>query len=221
MLDGGHTDPRLRKANDRQLPILEMHHLDSMASESGPTEDSTSTADAQSPRSLTPGAVMDILSEVTDFTVNVAWAADQTTSLEVDVVAFELDRDNQVPSDDAFVFYNQPASPDGAIRLRIDGDREQGVAVDLSDVSEEIDRITIGASIEGATFGEVGALSVTVDTSEFTIATAVLDAATTEQSMIIAEIYRRNGSWRLRALGQGYDDGLAELAVRHGVEVDD
>ena len=31
---------------------------------------------------------------------------------------------------------------------------------------------------------------------------------------------RRRGVWRLRILGQGYDDDLAAFAVRHGVEVD-
>ena len=62
---------------------------------------------------------------------------------------------------------------------------------------------------------------MTVDAAEFTFATAVLDAATTERSMIIAEIYRRNDLWRFRAVGQGYDDGLAEFAIRHGVEVEE
>ena len=38
--------------------------------------------------------------------------------------------------------------------------------------------------------------------------------------MLLAEIYRRNGSWRLRAIGQGYDDGLARLAARYGVATD-
>ncbi len=163
---------------------------------------------------------MDVPSDVTDFTVNVAWAADPSAQFEGDVVAFELDRDHKVQSDDEFVFYNQPSSPDSAVRLRIDGDREQGIEVDLSVVGEDVDRIMVGASIKTATFGDVGALSVTIDTSEFTFATAVLDAATTERSMIIAEIHRRNNVWRIRALGQGYDDGLAEFAVRHGVEID-
>jgi DNA polymerase-3 subunit epsilon len=38
--------------------------------------------------------------------------------------------------------------------------------------------------------------------------------------MLLAEIYRRSGSWRLRAIGQGYDDGLVELAARYGVEIE-
>ncbi len=83
-------------------------------------------------------------------------------------------------------------------------------------------RIVIGAAIsDGAHFGELGALSVTADTDDATIATAVLDGATTERSMIIAEIYRRNGAWRLRALGQGYDFGLHEFARQYGVDVEE
>ncbi|WP_253258437.1 TerD family protein [Pseudonocardia sp. N23] len=52
-------------------------------------------------------------------------------------------------------------------------------------------------------------------------ATATLDAATTERTMLLAEVYRRNGVWWVRAMGQGYDDGLAELAFRHAVAVED
>ena len=37
-------------------------------------------------------------------------------------------------------------------------------------------------------------------------------AATTETALVGAEIDRRQGVWRLRAIGQGYDDGLAGLA---------
>ncbi|WP_425270367.1 TerD family protein [Gordonia alkanivorans] len=225
VLDGGYSDPRVRKAHDRQLPILESHHLDTMTGETltDAAESIVATGvetQAPVPRNLAPGAVVDVPFDITEFTVNVAWAADRSAPFEVDVVAFELDRDHKVLSDDEFVFYNQPASPDSAVHLRIDGDREQGIAVNLSAVGEDVDRIMVGASIETATFGDVGALSVTIDAPEFSFATAVLDAATTERSMIVAEIYRRNGIWRLRAVGQGYDDGLAEFAVRHGVEID-
>ncbi|TDD95628.1 hypothetical protein E1298_04430 [Actinomadura rubrisoli] len=32
--------------------------------------------------------------------------------------------------------------------------------------------------------------------------------------------FRRQGGWRLRAVGQGYADGLAGLARDHGVTID-
>jgi hypothetical protein len=57
-------------------------------------------------------------------------------------------------------------------------------------------------------------------TDEGTSVATQIDPATTERTMLLAEIYRRNGSWRLRAIGQGYDDGLADLATRYGVETD-
>lgn len=50
---------------------------------------------------------------------------------------------------------------------------------------------------------------------------ATLDAATSETTLELAEFYRRGGGWRVRAIGQGYDDSLAALAVRYGVTVDD
>jgi tellurium resistance protein TerD len=37
--------------------------------------------------------------------------------------------------------------------------------------------------------------------------------------MIFAEIYRHNGEWKFRAVGQGYSGGLAALAIQHGVEI--
>ncbi|MGW6007777.1 TerD family protein [Streptomyces sp. NPDC055210] len=44
-------------------------------------------------------------------------------------------------------------------------------------------------------------------------ARATLDA-TTERTMILAELYRQEEGWRLRAVGQDYDHGLAtSLAV--------
>ena len=82
---------------------------------------------------------MDIPTDVTEFTVNVAWSAGHADDPHaVDVVAFELGGDGQVPSNDEFVLYNQPASPDGAVRLSIDGDREQGIGIDLTAASPDI-----------------------------------------------------------------------------------
>jgi DNA polymerase-3 subunit epsilon len=37
--------------------------------------------------------------------------------------------------------------------------------------------------------------------------------------MILAELYRRGEGRRLRAVGQGYDRGLADLARSYGVDV--
>ncbi|MFJ6486409.1 TerD family protein [Streptomyces sp. NPDC091682] len=40
-----------------------------------------------------------------------------------------------------------------------------------------------------------------------------------ETAMVLAEVYRRAGGWKFRAVGQGYANGLAGLATDHGVDV--
>jgi uncharacterized protein YkwD len=41
----------------------------------------------------------------------------------------------------------------------------------------------------------------------------------TQTVALLVEVYRRAGAWRVRAVGQGYADGLAGLARDFGVEV--
>jgi DNA polymerase-3 subunit epsilon len=170
---------------------------------------------------LTRGAVIDLPDE-TVWTMNVAWRADAlATGTDVDVVAFLVDADERVVADEDFVFYNAPVSEHGTVALSVDGDSEQSVRIDLELVAEEHVKIVVAAALTGtATFGDLGAVTIGVESETATAANATLDAATTERSMMLAEIYRRNGVWRLRAVGQGYDDGLADLATRYGVTVD-
>ena len=169
---------------------------------------------------LPRGAVID-LPDGNAWTVNVAWRADALDSgAELDVVAFLLDAEERVVTDEDFVFYNAPVSQDGAVVLSVDGDAEQSMRLDLDLLGEHCARVVVAGALSGlGTFGDLGAVTLSVDGPDATAATATLDAATTEQTLVLAEIYRRDGRWRVRAVGQGYDDGLAELATRYGVDV--
>lgn len=84
--------------------------------------------------------------------------------------------------------------------------------------------MAVAAAIDGeATFGDIGAVQVTAvpGTGAAPLARATLDAATTERTLLLAEFYRRGPVWRFRAVGQGYDDGLANLARGYGVDIAD
>jgi DNA polymerase-3 subunit epsilon len=97
------------------------------------------------------------------------------------------------------------------------------VDVRLDQVPTDVESITIAASLSaGHTFATVGGIHLMVRTrAGVPHLRSVLDSATTEQSLLLARVYRRAGRWRFRAVGQGYEFGLAELAVKFGVEVDD
>ena len=226
VLDGGEGDPRMPRIRERGLAVLAPRDVDSQLAADGgapspppPPPPPARDGEVLEPAVLPAGGVMNLPPEADHLTVNVSWAVASTA--DIDLVAFELGADDLVPSDRHFVFYNQPLGPTGATELSIDGDREQGIRIDLAAIDPGISRVTVAAALDGpASFGDIGALSVTVDGAERVIASSVLDAATTERTMIVAEVYRRDGLWRVRAVGQGYDDGLAELAARYGVEVD-
>lgn len=170
---------------------------------------------------LPRGGVIDLPPGST-WTVNAAWRADAlATGAEVDVVAFLLDEHGQVDTDRDFVFYNAPVSEDGAVALSLDGDSEQSMRLDLGLFPEHCQCVVIAAVVNGgSTFGDLGAVTLSVDGDDATAVTATLDAGTTETTMLLAELYLRRERWRIRVMGQGYDDGLAELAGRYGVEVD-
>ncbi|MFF0595602.1 TerD family protein [Streptomyces antibioticus] len=169
---------------------------------------------------LVRGAVLDLADTGTAWTVAATWR--QQTACEVDLVAFAVDEREQVPGDEDFVFYGAPEHPDGTVRLATDGPTEQAVSVDLERLPLEIHRVVVAAAIDGAaTFSDVGAVEITATCGigAAPTARATLDAATTERTMILAELYRRGEGWRLRAVGQGYDHGLADLARGYGVDV--
>ncbi|SEG83173.1 DNA polymerase-3 subunit epsilon [Actinacidiphila yanglinensis] len=220
LLPGGESDRRMARITALGLAVHELGWLDAPAAGPAPAEAGLSAACLVLPR----GGVTDLADtrDVPRWTVTATWA--QRTSAEIDVVAFVLDENGQVRADEDFVFYGAPESPDGSLRLAIDGPAEQAVAVDLSLLPTTVRTVAIAAAIDRtSTFGDVGAVEITAarDRSAEPFVQATLDAATTERTLLLAEIYRRGPRWRLRAIGQGYDHGLDTLARDYGVDIED
>ncbi|MEZ5150285.1 TerD family protein [Rhodococcus zopfii] len=225
VLDGGHDDKRMPRVTARQLPILSQEDVDAALDRGVVPPHMRLEAQLSAPV-LSRGEVIDLPAKNSSWAVNVAWKAEAVGDesgmdpIDVDVVAFLLGPDDKVDTDDDFVFYNNPLVDDGVVELTVDGPSEQCVRLDLAGLPEDCHRIAIAAAIDGdRTFGDLGAVSVSVDGDDTTAATFVLDAGTTERTMVLTEIYRRAGKWRVRAVGQGYDDDLAALVLRYGVEV--
>ncbi|MFJ3662706.1 TerD family protein [Streptomyces sp. NPDC090119] len=144
---------------------------------------------------------------------------------DVDASALLL-ANGRVRADSDLVFYNQPAHPSGAVRHQ--GKETTGaqvtdtLLVDLARVEAGIERIVLAASADGGTFGQVPGLAVQISDAVTGDAAARFDStgATVETAFVLGEFYRRQGSWKFRAVGQGYDSGLAGLATDFGITVD-
>ncbi len=171
---------------------------------------------------LSKGQNVSLPAEVEQIDVVLGWTESE---VEVDASALLLNAEGKVRSDEDFVFYNQPESTDGSIRFLGTSGTEEGaqarIAIDLSAVPEDVHTVALVGSVGEARFGDLGKLALrVVDGAGYTLAEYVTADATTESAFVFGEVYRRNGEWKIRAVGQGWESGLAGLATDFGVDID-
>ncbi|MFE7172784.1 CAP domain-containing protein [Streptomyces sp. NPDC057616] len=134
-----------------------------------------------------------------------------------DVSALITDDGGKVRGDADFVFYNQPSAP-GA---RLDGDT---LTVDPPRLRPGATRVTVvvSAADPATPLGRLPSPALQVSAAGGrSLARFAPPRPQHETVLLLAEIYRRGDVWKLRALGQGYADGLAGLARDFGVDVID
>lgn len=167
--------------------------------------------------------------------VGLGWDARSTDGQDFDLDAsiFMTAENGKVPSDSHFIFYNQVCSPCGGVEhtgdnLTGDGDGDdESVIVKLDQVQSDIKSLYITVTIHEAearrqNFGQVSNAFVRLvnnDTNEEVVRFDLSEDYSTETAMVFGEIYRHNGEWKFRAIGQGYSGGLFALCQQYGVNV--
>ncbi|MER5346830.1 TerD family protein [Streptomyces mirabilis] len=158
--------------------------------------------------------------------VSLGWGSSSGEG-DADVSVLLLDANGKVRSDADFYFYNNPVAADGSVQLlgktpTADGNEDR-ISFDLTAVSCEVDRIVLAASrYEGARFGELEGVKLALaDGGGEELLHFAIDDADSVSAIIFGELYRRAEEWKFRAVGQGYDAGLAGLATDFGVDIDD
>ena len=152
------------------------------------------------------------------------------TGVDADISVLLLDASGRVRSSDDLVFYNQPVALGGAVHLRDRLADEEGgwstdvVTLELDDITDEIERVVVAASLDiatGLTFGDLDAVRLRMQRTADAVDLLVYDIVGVgrEAALVFGEIYRRSGVWKIRAVGQGFSGGLEELVSAHGVDV--
>ncbi|MFD8207809.1 TerD family protein [Streptomyces sp. NPDC059695] len=140
----------------------------------------------------------------------------------VDAMALLLVGTGTVRGDGDVVFHGAPAHPSGAVRLTGADARTQWLEVGLTAVEEQVTRVLLVGSTERGAMRDAPGLSVEAFAPDGTsVARYDVTDAGGETAMVLAELYRRAGGWKFRAVGQGWVSGLAGLATDHGVDVAD
>ncbi|GGE92703.1 TerD family protein [Sphingomonas prati] len=156
------------------------------------------------------------------------WNVPTGRAVEADISAYPLTAAGRVRSDADMIFYNQPSGAGGAVRFDAGIGARGGFAIDLARVPAEIERIALcvtvhDAAVRGQTLAMLSAAVVSA-ASAATPGTPALTfrpelSGATESAMTFAELYRRQGAWKFRAVGQGYNGGLPALARSFGIDV--
>lgn len=167
--------------------------------------------------------------------IGLGWDARATdgAAFDLDGSAFLLAASGKVRSDTDFIFYNQTKSADGSVEHA--GDNRTGagdgddevIVVQLDRVPDDVAKIAVAVTIHdaearGQNFGQVSQAfirCVNADTNEEVARFDLSEDASIETAMIFGEIYRHNGEWKFKAIGQGFKGGLGPLAQNFGVNV--
>ncbi|BDT89900.1 TerD family protein [Nocardia cyriacigeorgica] len=142
---------------------------------------------------------------------------------QADLSALLVTEQGKVRSDADFVFFNQPSGPGVNLQPGPPG-QPASLAVSLNAVPADIDQIRAVITLDDATsnFGRYPAPTAIVsDAAGNQLYEYRIDGLDTESIVIALELYRRQGAWKVRAVGQGYAGGFAALVTDHGVTVDD
>jgi len=151
--------------------------------------------------------------------------ARNVTALEIDTSAFLLGADGKAASENDFIFYGHAVHKPSASVIYSENDG--AIQIFLEQIPRNVERIAVTATIYEAdkrrqNFGQLTGASLKVKTfTGVEVATFKLDTFTVETAIVLCEIYRYKGNWKLNATGAGFKGGLAALCKNFGIDVSD
>lgn len=165
------------------------------------------------------------------FTVGLGWDTNNSStgdSFDLDASIFILGENGKLVSDNHFVFYNNPKSPDESVVHTGDnltgegtGDDEQ-IKVDLTKINAAAKEICIVVTIHEAearrqNFGQVrNSFIRIVDEQNNELVKYELDEDfSIETAVEFGRIYNRNDQWKFEAVGMGMKGGLQDYLNKY------
>ncbi|ENU79582.1 MULTISPECIES: TerD family protein [unclassified Acinetobacter] len=172
---------------------------------------------------------------LTQVLVGLGWDARATDGVDfdLDASAFLLGANDKVRGEHDFIFYNQPRSPEGSVEHTGDnrtgaGDGDdESLKIDLTRLPADVQKIIFTVTIHDAearhqNFGQVqnAFIRIVNNASQHEIVRFDLNEDySTETAMVFGELYRHNGEWKFRAVGQGYAGGLRMMCHQYGINI--
>ena len=150
------------------------------------------------------------------------------SQIEMDISCFALDAAGKLINDDYMVFYNQPTSPCGQIKLthyESQPTASKGIQaefeVNLSKLAANIDSLFFVLSAD-TPLNQIQLLEIGIwqQSQKVQAEYQAADFAQQQASMLM-QLYRKSGVWRVSNVAQGFNGGLAAIVQHFGGEVED
>lgn len=182
---------------------------------------------------LTKGARFNISQAAPDLkkmAIALGWLVTEAgESYEIDVSAFMLGADGQIPNDEYLIFYNNLKSCDGSVLQSIpdknNGNQENKTiyGVILDKIHPEIQEITFAVTIHesqkiNANFSNIKSAFIKIcnlDTGSELVRYELTENFSRETAVEFGRLYRKSGEWRFQAVGEGYQAGLQSLVDKY------
>lgn len=146
------------------------------------------------------------------------------SNVEIDITCFGLNAEKKITDDRYVVFYNQLQSPNREMYLTSHSNGASNFIIDLSAIPlTKIQNLVFTAAIDGyGTMSMISAGAITIRANGIPILRYEFTGSQfkNEKAVILSEIYYKS-MWRLSAVGQGFNGGLAALLEHFGGEVAD
>jgi stress response protein SCP2 len=138
---------------------------------------------------------------------------------DVDISLFALDDARKIKDDRYLTFFNQPISPNGEVRMTAAGS-VTAFTLDLDQLPAWISRLVLTATSDSQPISRLRRGQVTLSPSAGDALQVTLTPDGQELALMLVEIYRHQGDWRVTAVEQGFGGGMAALVQSFGGEVE-
>ena len=162
------------------------------------------------------------LSDVLNNPLSFSLATTPPSNLNLDIALFGLDSQGKLSDEAYMIFYNQPQSPCGSLKLSQNESQIVSFDVNLTTLTPQIERLVLTLTIDGhQTMAQLPAMAINLQSQQQKVVSFPIDGSMFQQekALMALELYKKDNIWRMNAVGQGFNGGLAALIKHFGGEV--
>lgn len=162
------------------------------------------------------------LSDVLNNPLSFSLATIPPSNLNLDIALFGLDSQGKLSDEAYMIFYNQPQSPCGSLKLTQNDSQIVSFDINLATLTPQIERLVLTLTIDGhQTMAQLPAIAINLQSQQQMVASFPIDGSMFQQekALMALELYKKDNIWRMNAVGQGFNGGLAALIKHFGGEV--